>query len=59
MDRGKQRRIASEGGKAAHAKGRAHEWTVEEARKAGRRGGMASHRHDHAGTQLPQQTTLS
>lgn len=44
MDRKKQRQIASKGGKAAHAKGRAHEWTVEEAREAGRKGGSASHR---------------
>ena len=39
-----QRRIASQGGKAAHAKGRAHEWTLEEARAAGRKGGSAVHR---------------
>ncbi len=44
MDRGKQREIASKGGKAAHQKGTAHEWTSEEAREAGRKGGMASHR---------------
>ena len=44
MDREKQRSIASKGGKAAHAKGRAHEWTVDEAREAGRKGGSASHR---------------
>jgi uncharacterized protein len=44
MDRGKQREIASKGGKAAHSKGSAHEWTSEEAREAGRKGGMASHR---------------
>jgi general stress protein YciG len=43
MDRAKQREIASKGGKAAHAKGTAHEWTSEEAREAGRKGGMASH----------------
>ena len=42
MDRGKQREIASKGGKAAHQKGTAHEWTSEEAREAGRRGGKAS-----------------
>lgn len=42
MDRTRQRDIASKGGKAAHAKGTAHEWTVEEAREAGRRGGIAS-----------------
>jgi general stress protein YciG len=44
MDRNKQREIASKGGKAAHQKGTAHEWTSEEAREAGRKGGMASHR---------------
>ena len=44
MNRDKQREIASKGGKAAHAKGRAHEWTAEEAREAGRKGGIASHR---------------
>ena len=44
MDRLKQREIASKGGKAAHQKGTAHEWTSDEAREAGRKGGMASHR---------------
>jgi general stress protein YciG len=44
MDRSKQKEIASKGGKAAHQKGTAHEWTSEEAREAGRKGGMASHR---------------
>ena len=44
MERNRQREIASKGGKAAHQKGTAHEWTSEEARAAGRKGGMASHR---------------
>jgi general stress protein YciG len=44
MDRGKQKEIASKGGRAAHVKGTAHEWTSAEAREAGRKGGMASHR---------------
>lgn len=44
MDRSKQREIASKGGKAAHQKGTAHEWTADEAREAGRKGGIASHR---------------
>jgi general stress protein YciG len=44
MDRAKQREIASKGGKAAHQKGTAHVWTSEEARDAGRKGGIASHR---------------
>jgi general stress protein YciG len=38
----KQREIASKGGRAAHAKGTAHEWTSEEARNAGRKGGQIS-----------------
>ena len=35
MDPQRQREIASEGGRAAHAKGTAHEFTSEEARRAG------------------------
>lgn len=35
MDPARQREIASQGGKAAHAKGTAHEFTSEEARRAG------------------------
>lgn len=38
----KQREIASKGGRAAHEKGTAHEWTTDEARSAGRRGGQVS-----------------
>ncbi|MGD9903202.1 MAG: KGG domain-containing protein [Vicinamibacterales bacterium] len=38
----KQREIASKGGRAAHAKGTAHEWSSVEARDAGRKGGMVS-----------------
>jgi general stress protein YciG len=38
----KQREIASKGGRAAHQKGTAHEWSSDEARDAGRKGGMAS-----------------
>ncbi len=40
MDEEKQREIARKGGQAAHAKGRAHEFTAEEAREAGRKGGQ-------------------
>lgn len=43
MDKDKQRAIASKGGQAAHEKGTAHEFTTEEARAAGRKGGEASH----------------
>lgn len=39
MNPDKQRKIASKGGRAAHRKGTAHEWTTEEARAAGRIGG--------------------
>ncbi|WP_414754739.1 KGG domain-containing protein [Anabaena sp. CCY 9910] len=39
MDEDKQREIASKGGQAAHEKGTAHEFTPEEAREAGRKGG--------------------
>ena len=38
----KQREIAGKGGRAAHAKGPARQWSVEEARSAGRKGGLAS-----------------
>jgi general stress protein YciG len=57
MDRVKQREIASKGGKAAHQKGTAHEWTSEEAREAGRKGGMASHRRRKQMMDTPTETT--
>lgn len=41
MDPERQKEIASRGGRAAHEKGTAHEWSVDEARSAGRRGGVA------------------
>jgi len=44
MDPAKQREIASRGGRAAHLKGTAHEFTTEEARVAGSKGGRASRR---------------
>ena len=43
MDEEKQRAIASKGGRAAHQKGTAHEFTSEEARRAGKKGGQARH----------------
>ena len=43
MEPGKQREIASKGGRAAHEKGRAHQWSREEAREAGRKGGLSTH----------------
>jgi general stress protein YciG len=43
MDESKQREIASKGGKAAHEKGTAHEFTSEQAALAGSKGGKAAH----------------
>jgi uncharacterized protein len=54
MDRARQREIASKGGKAAHQKGTAHEWTSEEARDAGRKGGLASHRRRREQKETPE-----
>ncbi|MDB4907819.1 MAG: stress-induced protein [Gemmatimonadetes bacterium] len=45
MDRSKQKEIASKGGRAAHAKGTAHEFDSGEARDAGRKGGQAVSRN--------------
>jgi hypothetical protein len=48
MDPEKQKVIASEGGRAAHKQGVAHEWSSEEARAAGRKGGqMVSRNREH------------
>ena len=48
MEPERQREIASKGGRAAHAKGTAHEWSKTEARAAGRKGGeMVSQDRDH------------
>lgn len=38
----RQREIASQGGRAAHEQGVAHEWSADEARAAGKKGGQAS-----------------
>lgn len=43
MNSDRVREIASKGGKAAHAAGTAHQFTSDEARVAGRKGGMAPH----------------
>jgi uncharacterized protein len=42
MDPERQRQIASQGGRAAHQQGVAHEWSKEEAREAGKKGGQHS-----------------
>jgi general stress protein YciG len=43
MDLEKRKSIASKGGRVAHEKGKAHEFTPEEAREAGRKGGQVAH----------------
>ena len=45
MESEKQRRIASAGGRAAHQRGSAHEFSPEEAREAGRKGGQQTSRN--------------
>jgi uncharacterized protein len=48
MDPEKQRQIARQGGRAAHEKGRAHQFNSEEARAAGRKGGeIVSRNREH------------
>jgi uncharacterized protein len=50
MDEDKQREIASKGGKAAHEKGTAHEFDSEEAKEAGRKGGLARQGNNEGGS---------
>jgi len=42
MNKDKQRMVAQKGGQVAHQKGVAHEFTSREAKKAGKKGGMAT-----------------
>jgi general stress protein YciG len=48
MSREKRREIASKAGKAAHAKGTAHEWSRAQAREAGRKGVLARARRSRS-----------
>jgi general stress protein YciG len=41
MNPDEQRKLASKGGKAAHAQGRVHTWDSKSAAEAGRRGAAA------------------
>jgi general stress protein YciG len=50
MDERRRRQIASEGGKASHRRGKAHEFSTEEARQAGRKGGQVAHQRGKAHT---------
>jgi len=53
MDRTKVSEIASKGGKAAHAAGTAHQFSSDEARNAGRKGGVAPHVRRGRGPRTP------
>ena len=53
MDRSRVSEIASKGGKAAHAAGTAHQFTSDEARAAGKKGGVAPHVRRGRGPRKP------
>ena len=59
MDRSKVSEIASKGGKAAHAAGTAHQFSSDEARNAGRKGGVAPHVRRGRGPRNPNVTPPS
>lgn len=48
MDAEKQREIARKGGRAAHEQGVAHQWSSQEAREAGKKGGQARGRQNQS-----------
>jgi general stress protein YciG len=52
----KRQEISSKGGKASHAKGVAHEWTSEEARAAGHKGGKVAHQRKRDAAALARST---
>lgn len=49
MSPDRQREIASQGGRAAHQQGVAHEWSADEARAAGKKGGQISGKRRSSG----------
>jgi uncharacterized protein len=51
MDAEKQKEIARKGGRAAHEQGVAHEWSSQEAREAGKKGGQARGRQNQSSEQ--------
>ena len=53
MDRSRVSEIASKGGKAAHAAGTAHQFSSDEARNAGKKGGVAPHVRRGRGPRTP------
>lgn len=46
------RRISSAGGRASHESGHGHEWTSQEARQAGKRGGRVAQHNEQAPSQI-------
>ncbi len=50
----RQRQIASQGGRAAHEQGVAHEWNRDEAREAGKKGGQASGHRRNCRNDIPE-----
>lgn len=52
MDVEKQKEIARKGGRAAHEQGVAHEWSSQEAREAGKKGGQSRGRRPKDDTML-------
>jgi len=59
MDPRKVSEIASKGGKAAHAAGTAHQFTSDEARDAGKKGGVAPHVRRGRGPRTPAAAPVS
>jgi general stress protein YciG len=59
MDRARVRELARLGGKSAHQRGKAHEFTSEEARIAGRKGGLASHHHQIPNPEVTERVSVN
>lgn len=59
MDQQRRRTIASEGGKASHQRGKAHEFSAEEARMAGRKGGQVAHQRGKAHIFSPEEARMA
>lgn len=59
MDRDRVKAIASKGGRAAHAAGTAHQFSADEARVAGKKGGMAPHVRRGGVRRRPSESTAS
>ena len=56
LDPAKHRELSSKGDKSAHAKGKAHRWSIEEAKAAGRKGGLATAAADQEAREVVSKT---